>query len=454
MKRSKVNLSEVLGDMGTTKATRVADNLTNSMLNTKQIIKVSLNKVYVAKQIRLKINQDTVDGIVKSVPISGLKNLAEIRKVTPAIDEDSVPEGYDYVLLTGEHRFRALEILGMAEHDFSFIPPSIIKTKEDVIRYQYEENNVRSEMHIVEKANTLQRFLELGVTQANAAEKMGITTSLASRLNRINKHIDEEDKLKIIELDIKSERVIVSIAKLIELGHTDWLSVIRPYALDDKGEFDPELIYEKTLTQIIKDLTAPPEPEKEPAPEKELEPQNQPVPPKESEPQNQPEPQENSSPVVETPKPLADDIIPNAFKEEAEQSAQASAQPNAATPTAPATSTEVVLNSVEAAVEDMQEDESESSSQQSSAPYEVETAPTRMDSPTPSPTSTDPVAKGDEKQSAFKLAANVLQQILMGKEVQEILISLGPDLKNYVSKEDGEDIYNMIQNLPFEQHNP
>lgn len=448
MARSKVNLSEVLGDMGTTKATRVADNLTNSMLNTKQIIKVSLNKVYVAKQIRLKINQDTVDGIVKSVPISGLKNLAEIRKVTPAIDEGSVPEGYDYVLLTGEHRFRALEILGMAEHDFSFIPPSIIKTKEDVIRYQYEENNVRSEMHIVEKANTLQRFLELGVTQANAAEKMGITTSLASRLNRINKHIDEEDKLKIIELDIKSERVIVSIAKLIELGHTDWLSVIRPYALDDKGEFDPELIYEKTLTQIIKDLTAPPEPEKEP------EPQNQPVPPKESEPQNQPEPQENSSPVVETPKPLADDIIPNAFKEEAEQSAQATAQPNAATPTAPATSTEVVLNSVEAAVEDMQEDESESSSQQSSAPYEVETAPTRMDSPTPSPTSTHPVAKGDEKQSAFKLAANVLQQILMGKEVQEILISLGPDLKNYVSKEDGEDIYNMIQNLPFEQHNP
>lgn len=432
MKRSKVNLSEVLGDMGTTKATRVADNLTNSMLNTKQIIKVSLNKVYVAKQIRLKINQNTVDGIVKSVPVSGLKNLAEIRKVTPAIDEDSVPEGYDYVLLAGEHRFRALEILGMAEHDFSFIPPSIIKTKEDVIRYQYEENNVRSEMHIVEKANTLQRFLELGVTQADAAEKMGINTSLASRLNRINKYIDEEDKLKIIELDIKSERVIVSIAKLIELGHTDWLSVIRPYALNDKGEFDPELIYEKTLTQIIKDLTAPPEPEQQP----------------------ESEPEENSAPVTETPKRLADDVIPNAFKEEAEQSAQATAQPNAATPTAPATSTEVVLNSVEAAVEDMQEDESESSSQQSSAPYEVETAPTRMDSPTPSPTSTNPVAKGDEKQAAFKLAANVLQQILTGKEVQEILISLGPDLKQYVSKEDGEDIYNMIQNLPFEQHIP
>lgn len=435
MKRTKINLSEVLGDMGTSTAPRVADNLTNSMLNTKQIIKVSLNKVYVAKQIRLKINQDTVNGIVKSVPVSGLKNLAEIRKVTPAIDEDSVPEGYDYVLLAGEHRFRALEILGMAEHDFSFIPPSIIKTKEDVIRYQYEENNLRSEMHIVEKANTLQRFLELGVTQANAAEKMGINTSLASRLNRINKHISEEDKLKIIELDIKSERVIVSIAKLIELGYTDWLSVIRPYALDDKGEFDPELIYEKTLTQIIKDLTAPTEQEQ------------------------QTEPENDPSPVSETPKRLADDITPNAFKEESEQPAT-TAQPNAASATQqPDTRPDVdrVLEKMAAEQlkeefenEDEADNEAQPSSQkQSSDPYQSDVQTANTESPTPSPTSTYPVATGDEKKASFKLAANVLQQILMGKEVEEILIGLGPDLKKYVTEDDGEDIYRTIQNLHF-----
>lgn len=425
--KKKVNLNEVLGDTVAAKGSRITDNLTNSMLDTKQMIKVSLNKVYVSKQIRLKIHQSTVDGIVATYP---LHNPVEIRKVTPEIDGDSVPEGYEYVLLAGEHRFRALEVLGFADHDFSYIPPSIIKTKADVIRYQYEENNVRSEMHIVEKANTLARYMEAeGCTQAHAAEVLRITTSLASRLNRINKYLTEEDKEKIIDLDIKSERVIVGIAKLIELGHTDWLSVIRPYALNEQGDFDPELIYEKTLTQIIKDLTAPPEPE--PQPESESE--------------------ENSAPVAETPKRLADDIIPNAFKEEAEQPAPATAQPKAATPTAQATSSEVVLNSVEAAVEDMQEDESESASQQSSAPYE-ETAPTRMDSPAPSPTTSNhPVAKGDEKQASFKLAANVLQQILQGKDVEEILIGLGPDLKKYVTKEDGEDIYEMIQNLPFNQ---
>ncbi len=431
MARGKINLGDVLGDMGAAKGSRITDNLTNSMLDTKQMIKVSLSKVYVSKQIRLKIHQSTVDGIVATYP---LHNPVEIRKVTPAIDGDSVPEGYEYVLLAGEHRFRALEVLGFAEHDFSFIPPSIIKTKADVIRYQYEENNVRADMHIVEKANTLARYMEAeGCTQAHAAEVLRITTSLASRLNRINKYLTEDDKEKIIDLDIKSERVIVGIAKLIELGFTDWLSVIRPYALNENGDFDPELIYEKTLTQIIKDLTAPPEPE----------------------PQPEPQPQENAAPVAETPKRLADDIIPNAFKEETEQPAPATAQPNATASTTPAVSREDVSRVLEEmAVQHLKEEvENEdeldnetypSSQQQSSAPYQD-------NSPAPSPASTHTVAKGDEKEASFKLAANVLQQILHGKEVEEILIALGPDLKKYVTKEDGEDIYAMIQNLPFNQ---
>lgn len=425
MARGKINLGDVLGDMGAAKGSRITDNLTNSMLDTKQMIKVSLSKVYVSKQIRLKIHQSTVDGIVATYP---LHNPVEIRKVTPAIDGDSVPEGYEYVLLAGEHRFRALEVLGFAEHDFSFIPPSIIKTKADVIRYQYEENNVRADMHIVEKANTLARYMEAeGCTQAHAAEVLRITTSLASRLNRINKYLTEDDKEKIIDLDIKSERVIVGIAKLIELGFTDWLSVIRPYALNENGDFDPELIYEKTLTQIIKDLTAPPEPE----------------------------PEESAAPVAESPKRLADDIIPNAFKEETEQPAPSTAQPTAAATNEPATTAEVVLNPVEAAVENTQENDATyqpSAPQQSSAPFQAETAPTPTDSPASSPASTHPVAKGDEKRASFKLAANVLQQILMGKEVEEILIGLGPDIKKYVTIEDGEDIFGIIQDLPFEQH--
>ncbi len=435
--KKKVDLNAVLGDTVAAKGSRITDNLTDSMLNTKQIIKVSLSKIYVSKQIRLKIHQSTVDGIVKSYQIEGLHNLVEIRKVTPAIDENTVPEGYDYVLLAGEHRFRALELLGIAEHDFSYIPPSIIKTKEDVITYQYSENNVRSDMHLVEKANTLAKYLELGVSQTQAAEKMGITAPLASRLNRINKFLTEDDKFSVIELQIKSERVILGIAKLIELGHADWLSVIRPYALDEQGEFDPELIYEKTLNQIIKDLTAPPEPEQQP----------------------ESEPEENSAPVTETPKRLADDITPNAFKEESEQPAT-TAQPNAASATQqPDTRPDVdrVLENMAAEQlkeefenEDEADNEAQISSQkQSSDPYQSDVQTANTESPAPSPTSTYPVATGDEKKASFKLAANVLQQILMGKEVEEILIGLGPDLKKYVTEDDGEDIYRTIQNLPF-----
>lgn len=429
--KKKVDLNAVLGDTVAAKGSRITDNLTDSMLNTKQIIKVSLSKIYVSKQIRLKIHQSTVDGIVKSYQIEGLHNLVEIRKVTPAIDENTVPEGYDYVLLAGEHRFRALELLGIAEHDFSYIPPSIIKTKEDVITYQYSENNVRSDMHLVEKANTLAKYLELGVSQTQAAEKMGITAPLASRLNRINKFLTEDDKFSVIELQIKSERVILGIAKLIELGHADWLSVIRPYALDEQGEFDPELIYEKTLNQIIKDLTAPPEPE----------PQAEPDPVQES----APETEQTATPVSEAPKRLADDIVPNAFKEEAE--------PQQTAPTAQTTATKPIQTSYDNEYED--DSEAEEESQHDPAAQQQSSTPS-VDSPaTLTPTSTSPASKGDTgKAASLKLAANVLQQILVGKEVEEILISLGPDLKQYVSKEDGEDIYNMIQNLPFEQHNP
>lgn len=427
--KKKVDLNAVLGDTVAAKGSRITDNLTDSMLNTKQVIKVSLSKIYVSKQIRLKIHQSTVDGIVKSYQIKGLHNLVEIRKVTPAIDENTVPEGYDYVLLAGEHRFRALELLGIAEHDFSYIPPSIIKTKEDVITYQYSENNVRSDMHLVEKANTLAKYLELGVSQTQAAEKMGITAPLASRLNRINKFLTEDDKFSVIELQIKSERVILGIAKLIELGHADWLSVIRPYALDEQGEFDPELIYEKTLNQIIKDLTAPPE--------SEAESQAEPDPIQET----QPETEETATHDQDTSKPLADDIVPNAFKEEAE--------PQQTAPTAQTTATKPIQTSYDNEYED--DSEAEEESQHDPAVQQQSSTPS-VDSPTPlTPTTTSPASKGDDKEASLKLAANVLQQILSGKEVEEILIELGPDLKKYVSKEETPDIYEMIQTLPFSE---
>lgn len=426
MKRNKINVSDVLGDMGTTKAPRVADNLTNSMLETKQIIKVSLSKIYVAKQIRLKIHQSTVDGIVKSYPKEGLHNLVEIRKVTPAIDEDTVPQGFDYVLLAGEHRFRALELLGMAEHDFSYVPPSIIKTKEDVIAYQYSENNNRSDMHIVEKANTLARFVDLGITQTNAAEKMQITAPVASRLARINKFLNQADKFKIIDLDIKSERVILGISKLKELGYTDWLSVIRPYALNEHGEFDPELIYEKTLNQIIKDLTAPPEPETQAEPDQVQE--------------TEPEVEQTTTPVTDAPKRLGDDIVPNAFKEEAAPQQTAS------------TAQSSVPTTVYTANDEHDESEVDEYDQHILGTQKQSSAPSvdKDHSPaTPAPSSTYPASTGDEKAVSLKLAANVLQQILSGMDVEEILIELGPDLKKYVSKEDAPDIYEMIQTLPF-----
>lgn len=418
-KVNKVDIDDLVGNLGAKQGERITETLNKSLLNTEQLIKVSLNKIYVSKQIRLKIHQDKVDEIASTYP---LRNYPEIRKVDPAIDGDIVPEGYEYVLLTGEHRYHALVKLDFKEHDFKFVPPSLIKSKADVIKYQFVENNIRADMHIIEKAKTLVEYMKAAnCNQGEAGRALGIGTSLSSRLTRISKFFTDEDNKLVLDLNINSERVIVGITKLIELGHKDWLSIIKPYALNDNGDFDPELIYESTLTRIIKDLTAPTEPE--------------------------------TKEEVSTARPQAESIIPNAFKEDEPVDKKNSF-------------------SVEKTVESSSHaDNTESSNDfdgiNNVSPTKVEPSnvlPTEskhinpddghdvaepVQPPTPSPSIVSPSTEVGEKQASFKLAAKVLQQVLDGKEVEEILINLGPDLKRYVSKDDGDDIYEMIQALPF-----
>lgn len=410
--KKKLNLDEVLGDMGAKKGERITDNITKSLLDTEQVIKVSLSNIYVAPQIRLRIDSGTVDGIVATYP---LRNNAEIRKWDPSIDGEST--GCDYVLLTGEHRFRALEIIGFAEHDFKFVPPSVIKTKADVIKYQYIENNTRADMHFIEKARSFVDYMkEANFSQGEAGKVLHVSATLTSRYVRVTKFLTKDDDLLLLKLGIKSERVIVGISKLIELGYADWFAVIKEYALNAEGIFDPELIYEKTINQIIKDLTAPPE--------------------SSNESENTGE-SETSQPT----KQFGDDvdIVPNAFKEESNDVEKEPAKP------AVNTQTQIINN------DDLDDDDFEPETTQSKPKSKVlaEKGEAATAPPTPPPTASHPAVGESEKQAAYKLAAKVLQKILNGEEVEEILIDLGSDLKKFVSKEDGEDIYEMIQNLPF-----
>jgi hypothetical protein len=414
-KRNKrVNVDSLVGDMGAKQGERITDNLNNSLLNTEQVIKVSLSKVYLSKQIRLKIHQDKVDQIVATYP---LRAYPEIRKVDPLIDGDSVPDGFDYVLLTGEHRFQALMKLKFQEHDFKFVPPSLIKTKADVIMYQFVENNVRADMHIIEKAHSLVSYMEAAqCTKGEAAAKLSLANALISRLLRIVKYFTEKDIQLAFEYNINSERVLVGITKLIELGHTDWLSLVKPYALNEEGLFDPSLLYESSINKLIKDLTAPPEPEKSP------------------------------EPVFETPKRLADDIMPNAFKEDSgQQSTSDTAQKPLVSTEAktPATPTETTQDNPPV-------QPTTAITQQESGVLEAKGSTSGLEhSPTTSPATSSPVTTVVKNEASFKLVANVLQQVLEGKDVEEILMGIGSDIKAFVSKEDGADIYEMIQNLPF-----
>lgn len=412
-RNKRLDVTALVGGMTAKKGERITDTMNQSLLNTEQIIKVSLNKIYVSKQIRLKIHQDKVDDIVSTYP---LRNYPEIRKVDPVIDGDSVPAGYEYVLLTGEHRYHALLKLKFQEHDFKFVPPSLIKTKADVIKYQFIENNVRADMHFIEKAHSLLQYIdESNCSKTDAALILGINASVVSRMVRVAKYFSDKDNQYVLDNNITSERVLVGISKLIELGHTDWLSIVKPHALNSDGVFDPSLLYESTLNQIIKDLTAPPEPEQKP------------------------------EPVAESPKQLADSIVPNAFKEESEP-----AQKSVTTTSPVATANQETSTPTETSLDDTPVHVPNTTTQQENVtPVEKGSSVGEEHSPAPSPTTISPATAVVEKQSSLKLAAQVLQQVLEGKEVEEILMKLGPDLKAVVSEDDGADIYEMIQNFPF-----
>lgn len=418
MRSKKLNVDDLVGGLGAKQGERITDTFNKSLLNTEQLIKVSLNKIYVSKQIRLKIHQDKVDEIAASYP---LRNYPEIRKVDPEIDGDNVPDGFDYVLLTGEHRFHALVKLNLSEHDFKFVPPSLIKTKADVIKYQFVENNIRADMHFIEKAKSLIDYMDAAqCTKGEAGQVLGITNSVVSRLLRVAKYFTEKDNQFVLDHNINSERVLVGISKLIEMGHSDWLSKIKPYAQNADGEFDPELIYESTLTRIIKDLTEPAEPKQEA--------------------------------VKPSAKPQAEGISPNAFKEnvtsENESGSETAIHSGSSDLKSANSSVKPESHGNQGEISEEKESlQSPKDNESSNIDGTVKVKETVQTPPSPSIVS--PSIDSDKKHSSFKLAANVLQQVLDGKEIEEILIELGPDIKKYVSEEDGADIYAMIQALPF-----
>lgn len=410
----RVNFGAMVGDMAANKGERITDAQSQKLLNTEQVITVSLSKIHVSAQIRMQIHQDKVDEIAQTYP---LRNYPEIRKVDPAIDGSEVPEGYEYVLLTGEHRFRALEQLKIQEHNFKFVPPSQLKTKADVIKYQYAENNIRADMHIIEKAKALKDYmLASGCNQGEAGKALNISTTLASRLQRISKYLSDTDNTTILDLNIKSERVVVGITKLIEIGITNWPALITDYVTAEHGKFDPELIYESTLNQIVKDLT-----------------------------NKEQVKAEDQVSISNTPEIPASSNLDN-FKSSSEGSDKAPNNDENQGATKADQEHDNVLG--------IKDEQSKASSPEDLASLKnathVANGQGTPDTATTPPST--PLLSPDEikKRANVKIAVGILQKVMDGKTVADILKDFGPEIKNYITVEDGEKIYETVQNLSFE----
>ncbi|MEA2050373.1 MAG: ParB/RepB/Spo0J family partition protein [Campylobacterota bacterium] len=147
---------------------------------------------------------------------------AKIEVLADSIKEDGLLQNIlvaknnnEYIIIAGERRFRAFQLLEKEDKRFSKIPVKIIdNVKENDFKIKSViENVTREDMNIVETANAYKNLKDLGMTLEDIKKSTGSSTSLTSRLLKITK-LNSEVQNKIIELDIKSSNLIEQIARL------------------------------------------------------------------------------------------------------------------------------------------------------------------------------------------------------------------------------------------------
>lgn len=360
------------------------DALANNLDKIGGDISIDLSEIHVAEQIRFTVKQSRIDNIVRTMPII---NIPSVRTVNPEIDKD-VPEGIKYIMLSGHHRLEAIRQSGVKNHKFRVVPRHLVDTPEKIIKHQFDENSTQTPMHILEKAHTFTKYWNLvkgKVTQTIAAEVFNIRQETVSRYLKLVRNFNKGDMLDIVNSDITSERVVLNIAKLKENDIGSWLDLFKEYALEKYGEADVSKINEADSIAILhKALGTEP---KEPTP-KQVE-----TPVSEAPPTTQVEtPVSEAPPTTQVETPVS----------EAPQTTQA------ATPVS-------------------------------------EVPQTSNSTPPTSPVNQG--VKGDYSTESMEAVANILQDVLMGKSVEDIVKDLGPEFKRSVTVKNGKEIFVLVNQI-------
>jgi ParB family transcriptional regulator, chromosome partitioning protein len=154
------------------------------LLRGAQLDNIQLSKIEVRDQVRTKFNDESLHELAENIKTNGLIQPLVIHR-----------EGDKYVLICGERRFRAMNLIDMKDAP-CFILEN--KTPEELMAIQFSENQAREDLHFIDQADSIFGYQKLtGASERKITASLGISKSEVHRclsIARIPKDVKEAAK--------------------------------------------------------------------------------------------------------------------------------------------------------------------------------------------------------------------------------------------------------------------
>lgn len=159
------------------------------------IIKIRPNKA----QPRRQFHEEELKSLSLSIAENGILQPLTVRKISPS----------EYELVTGERRLRAAALAGLRK-----VPCVVIRCsdKESAV-YALLENLQRADLGMFEEARGISRLIRrFGLTQEQAAEKLGKTQStIANKLRLLKLSFEEQEWIENAGLSERHARALLKL---------------------------------------------------------------------------------------------------------------------------------------------------------------------------------------------------------------------------------------------------
>lgn len=249
---SKSLLAETLSNLGVSNNPPPAKEKIETSSHQESLVEVKLEQIAIAPQVRKRVSN--VSDLAESIKKKGLNHKCVIRHFLNDEEKEKLTKLYPkakYVLVVGHRRMAALHLLGKKSESFLLKPKDHYTDIWQVIDDQVDENENRENMTIYDHANTV--FLAQQTKPNATFDEIGAafkySKTLVSKYMRIATYIHEEAENTLNNWGVNSVNAVYHIAKFIKDG-LDWQSLLKQYAVDEEGNFDPSKITEKLVAEI------------------------------------------------------------------------------------------------------------------------------------------------------------------------------------------------------------